>query len=103
MEFRLGWLQDLLLADPCGHPPFSLWVETRLFSVTGILFILLDPKFTEKCGKRQEKVPKRWKWEWRHNPHCAGGWTIQAPECSLGWDSSASKLSFSWQRCRSCC
>lgn len=75
------WLQDLLLADPRGYPPLCLWEEKRLFPVSGILFIPLDPKLLDKCGKRQ--FHKRWNWEWRHSPCCSGGWTIQAPEGCL--------------------
>lgn len=62
MEFQLGWLQDLLVPDPHGHLPLCLWEEKRLFPVSGMLFILVDPKLPDRCGKRQEKVHKRGNW-----------------------------------------
>lgn len=60
LEFWLGWLQDLLLADPHGRLPLCLWEEKRLFPVSWDTFHTFRSKTPrqvwEKAGESAQEV-----------------------------------------------
>lgn len=59
LEFGLGWLQDLLLADPHGHPPLCLWEEKRLFpNLWDVFHTFRSKNFQTSVGKGRRKCTR---------------------------------------------